>query len=136
MTNRIQSAVEQNFANKGLATIAYIDNQSADMSIKVNFNQQEKANNSSFSIGLGTGRVSSHGGSSIGVSTSVPINSDAIIITKIIIDINHHGEAVWHGVDSYEAKGDITAEEVNSAVSLTVNRMLANFPPEKVTEHK
>jgi len=136
MTNRIQSAVEQSLSNKGLTKVNYIDNQSADITIKVYFNQQEKQNNSSFNIGFGTGRVSSHGGGSIGVSTSGPINSDAIIVTKITIDMSHDGKAVWHGVDNYEARNDLTAEEVNNAVSLTVNSILANFPPEKVTDNK
>lgn len=136
MTNRIKSAIEQSLSNRGLTKIAYIDSQSADITIKVNFNQQEKQNSSSFSIALGTGRVSNHGGSSIGVSTSVPINSDAIIITKIAIDMSHDGKAVWHGIDNYEAKGNLSAETVDNAVLLTVNRMLANFPPEKVTNNK
>lgn len=136
MSSRIKSAVEQNLLGQGLIKIDYLGKQSADLTISVNFSQQEKPNNSSFSIGFGTGRMGSNGGGSIGVSTTVPIDSDATFITKIIIDMSHHGKAVWHGVDSYEAKGNIPTEELNNAVSITVNRMLANFPPKEVTDSK
>ncbi|MCW8834425.1 MAG: DUF4136 domain-containing protein [Colwellia sp.] len=136
MSNRIQSAVEENLSKKDLTQITFVDSDSADLTVRVNFSQHEKANNSSFSIGLGTGRVSRSGGGSIGVSTNVPIDSDATVITKITIDMSHHGVAVWHGVDSYETSGELTVEEINNAVNLTVNRLLENFPPQKVTAQK
>ncbi len=130
MSKRLQSAVEQSLLTQGLPKIDFVDKESADLTIKVNFSLHEKANNSSFSIGLGMGKGSSHGGGSIGVSTSIPIDGNAKIITTITIDMSHQGKAVWHGVDSYQANNNLTIKEINSAVISTVNRMLANFPPE------
>lgn len=130
MYNRIQSAIEQNLLSQGLAKIVFIDNQSADLTISVNFSQYEKANSSSLSIGLGTGIVRRSGGGSISVSTSVPIHSGPMMMTKITLDMSHHGKAVWHGVASYETSDDVTSKELNNAVNLTVNKLLANFPPE------
>ena len=105
---------------------------SADLTISVTFSQKEKENNSSFSVGLGTSRMGSNSRGSIGVSTSVPINSEADIITAIVINMSDAKHAVWHGSDSYEASGDISMEEINKAVTDTVNRLLASFPPQAV----
>ena len=129
MINRIQNAVAFNLANKSLKKRTYVDVNSADLTISVTFNQQEKENNSFFSIGLGTSRIGSNASGSIGVSTSIPINTEANIITTIEIDMNNAKQAVWHGSDSYETIGYITIEETNKAVNETVNKLLANFPP-------
>lgn len=129
MLSRIQSATEDTLLAQGLTKQEYLDFKSADLTIKVNFNQQVKPNNSSLSIGFGTGRVGNNGAGSIGVSTNVPLESDDILITQIIIDMSHNGIAVWHGKDSYEASRDVSSEELNNLVKLTVNTILANFPP-------
>jgi len=130
MINRIQTAIETSLAAKGLAKHEYIDKHSADITIQVSFSEQEKQNNSSFSVGLGTSRMGGNSRSSIGVNTSVPINSDADIITKIIIDISDANQAIWHGSDSFDTKSDLSIEQTNQAVYTTVNSLLANFPPE------
>jgi hypothetical protein len=130
MINRIQGAVENVLASNGLNKLTFIDINSADLTIYVTFSQQEKENNSSFSIGLGTSRIGSNSSGSIGVSTSVPINSKADIITTIVIDISDANNAIWHGSDSYQASGDLSMEEKDKAVITTVNRLLANFPPQ------
>lgn len=103
----------------------------ADLQIKFRFTQTEKPNNSSFSIGIGGAKIGGSGGASVGVSTNIPIESDATYITKIMIDISHEGKAVWFGSDSYEAKGNISPLEKEQLISETVNRLLTNFPPEK-----
>ncbi|MBL4899934.1 MAG: DUF4136 domain-containing protein [Colwellia sp.] len=129
MINRIQGAIEYALASKGLKKRTFVNMNSADLTIYVIFNQQEKENKSTFTIGLGTSRVGNNSIGSIGVSTSVPINSEANILTKIIIDISDTKHAVWHGSDSYEASGHLSTEETDKAVTATVNRLLANFPP-------
>ncbi|WP_114326705.1 DUF4136 domain-containing protein [Candidatus Colwellia aromaticivorans] len=129
MINRIQSAVEVALASKGLKKQTFVDMDSADLTIDVNFSQKEKENNSSFSIGLGTSRMGSNSRGSVGVSTSVPINSEADIMTKIVIDMSNTKQAIWHGSDSYEATGNLSMEEKDKAVTATVNRLLASFPP-------
>ncbi len=136
MINRIQIAIDHVLATKGLTKHDFVDKHSADLTIRVSFAKKEKQNNSSFSIGLGTSRMGGNSRSSIGVNTSVPINSEADIITKIVIDISDANQAVWHGSDSYEADKEIALEQTNQAVSATVSRLLANFPPEKATTQK
>ncbi|MBL4941474.1 MAG: DUF4136 domain-containing protein [Colwellia sp.] len=129
MINRIQTAIDATLIAKGLTKHNFIDNYSADLTIKVSFSQQEKQSNSSFSIGFGTARIGSH--SSIGIATSVPISSEAGLVTKIIIDISDKNQAIWHGSDSYESNNDFSMTQKNHAVQTTVKRLLANFPPEK-----
>lgn len=135
MINRIQDAVDVALTNKGLKKRTFVDMNSADLTIYVTFSQQEKENNSSFSIGLGTSRIGGNSRGSLGVSTSVPINSEADIMTKIVIDMSDATHAIWHGSDSYEASGNLTMEETDNAVTATVNRLLANFPPQAAVKN-
>jgi len=130
MINRIQAAVEVALANKGLQKNTFIDMNSADLTIYVNYSHKEKENNASFSIGLGTSKIGSNSRGSVGISTNIPVNKIANIITKIIIDINDKRQAIWHGSDSYETVDDSSIEDINKAVTVTVNRLLANFPPQ------
>jgi len=134
MINRIKTAIDTTLAEKGLTKHVFIDQNSADITIQVSFSEQEKQSNSSFSIGLGTSRMGGNSRSSIGVNTSVPINSNADIVTKIIIDMSDANKAIWHGSDSYETNADLTMEQTNQAVSATVKGLLANFPPHKSQE--
>ncbi len=133
MINRIQTAIDNSLTIKGLTKHDYIDKNSADLTIHVRFSKKEKQSNSSFSIGLGTSRMGGNSRSSIGMNTNVPINAEADIITKIVIDMRDANQAVWHGSDSYEAGKEVTLEQTNQAVSATVSRLLANFPPEKLS---
>lgn len=134
MINRIQTAIDTILTVNGLVKHEFVDKHSADITIRVSFNEQEKQNSSSFSIGLGTSRVGGNSRSSIGVNTSVPMNSNADIVTEIVIDMSDEYQSIWHGSDSYEAREDITVEQTNEAVNATVNSLLANFPPEKAQE--
>lgn len=129
MISRIESAVEHALAQKDLQKHTFVDMNSADLTIYVSFSHKEKENNSSFRIGLGTSKIGSNASGSLGVSTSIPINSEADIVTTIKIDISDAKHAIWHGSDSYEANGDLSMEETDKAVAATVNRLLENFPP-------
>ena len=129
MINRIQSAVESALTNKGLQRHPYMNNKSAELTITVTFSQNQLENNSSFTIGLGTSRVGSNSMGSIGLSTSIPIDSESDIITNIMIDISDDKHAIWHGSGSYEASSNLTIEEIDKAVTDTVDRILKDFPP-------
>jgi hypothetical protein len=136
MINRIQGAVDLTLTNKGLKKRTFVDMNSADLTIYVTFSQQEKENNPSFSLGLGASIIGSNARGGLGVSTSVPINSEADIMTKIVIDMSDAKHVIWHGSDSYEASGDLSIEEKDNAVTATVNRLLANFPPQATVMDK
>jgi hypothetical protein len=129
MINRIQNAVTSNLTNKGLIKSTFVDINGADLTIDVTFSQQEKENNTSFRIGLGTSMIGKNSRGSIGVSTSIPLNSEVDIITTIIIDISHAKQAIWHGSDSFETSDGASIEEKNKVITETVNKLLANFPP-------
>jgi len=131
MINRIQTAIDKNLRSKGFTKHEYIDQHSADLTIHVSFSEQEKQNNSSFSIGLGTSVMGSNSRSSIGINTTIPINSDDDTIVKVMIDMSNIDNAVWHGSDCYQAKSDISIEQTDLAVYETVSRLLAQFPPEQ-----
>lgn len=133
MINRIQTAIDRNLAFKGLTKHDFVNKHSADLTIYVSFTKQEKQNNSSLSIGLGTSGIGNHSRSSIGLSTSIPINNKAQTITNIIIDMRNANIPLWYGSDSYEASDDFSIEQKNQAVDTTVNQLLATFPPEKVS---
>jgi len=130
MDNRIKQAIESALMRQLFTAQAEL----ADLQVDFHFSQQEKANNSSFSIGLGGAKIGSSGAASVGVSTNIPIDSDATIITKVFIDISHNGEAIWHGSDFFEGKGDMSFQDKELAITATVNRLLSNFPPKKVQE--
>jgi len=136
MSHRIQSTITNNLISKALTMHDFINTDSADLTVNYHFSQQEKQNNSSFTIGFGTGMVNRKGGANMGISTSAPINSNAIIITTIVIDISHKGVAVWHGSDSYEASGNLPLEEIDNEVTRTITRLLATFPPQKSPPQK
>ncbi|TMM47496.1 DUF4136 domain-containing protein [Colwellia ponticola] len=127
MDNRIKNAIESALTRQLFTHQA----EPADLQVSYHFTQQEKANNSSFSIGLGGAKMVGNGRAGIGLSTSIPIDSDATIITKIFIDISHNNTAIWHGTDTYEGKGDMSYQDKEDAITTTVNRLLANFPPTK-----
>jgi hypothetical protein len=130
MIHRIQTAINTTLSVKGLTKHEFIDKHSADITIQVSFSKQEQQSDSSFSIGLGTSIMGGNSRSRIGINTSLPINSEADIITKIIIDMNDAKQAIWHGSNSYEAKSDLSIEQTDKAVKVTVDNLLANFPPE------
>tara|TARA_R110001583_G_scaffold39890_4_gene127835 strand:+ start:7132 stop:7698 length:567 start_codon:yes stop_codon:yes gene_type:complete len=132
MIHRIQTAIDYNLAKIGLTKHVFIDKNSADITIEISFSEQEKQNNSSFSIGLGTSKMGGNSRSGIGVNTSVPFNSKADIVTKIIINMSDANQAIWHGSDSYETSADLSIEQVNEAVNTIVSNLLVNFPPEKI----
>lgn len=136
MINRIRTAIDSHLTEKNFTKHDFVDKSSADLTIKVSFTKQEKQSNSSFSVGLGKSNIGSHSGSSIGLSTTVPINSKADTITKIIIDISDENQAVWHGSDIFEASNEPTMEQTSQSVSATVNRLLANFPPQAAVNSK
>jgi len=127
MDSRIKQAIESALTRQ----LFIHKTELADLQVTFHFSQQEKANNSSFSIGLGGARIGGSGGAGIGVSTSIPIDSDATIITKIFIDISHNNEAIWHGTDTYESKENMSYQEKELLITDTVNRLLSNFPPVK-----
>jgi len=130
MISRIQSAVENTLAKKGLRKHNYVSRSSAELTIFVTFSQEQLENNSSFTIGLGTSRVGSNSMGSIGISTSIPMNSESEVLTKIVIDISNEECAIWHGSDSYEASSNLAIEETDKAVADTVDRILKDFSPQ------
>ena len=67
---------------------------------------------------------------SIGISTSIPMNSESEVLTKIVIDISNEECAIWHGSDSYEASSNLAIEETDKAVADTVDRILKDFSPQ------
>jgi len=136
MINRIQRAVELILASKGFTKNTFVDTNSADLTIDVNFSQIETESNSSFSIGLGTSRIGSNAAGSLRVSTNVPINREGDLKTKIVIDMSHKKNAIWHGSDSYEASGDLSMEEMDNAVTITIMSLLVNFPPQVLVTDK
>ena len=131
MIHRIQTAVDNALIFKGLTKHEFINKHSADITIQVNFNQQEKQNDSSFSIDLGTSMMGGNSRSGIGISTNIPLSSEADIITKIIIDMSDANQVIWHGSDIYVAKDNLSIEQTNEAVNTTVSGLLTHFPPEK-----
>lgn len=136
MINRIQTAVDKILAAKGLTKHHFVDKHSADLTIHVSFSEREDQSDSSLSIGIGTSTMGRHSRASIGLSTSVPINGEARKHIKIIIDMSDINKVIWHGTDSYQTSDNLSLEQKNQEVYSTVSRLLATFPPEKVTIQK
>lgn len=131
LINHMQTVVDTVLSAQDLTKIAVDGNQNADITIKVTYSQQEKENNSSLTIGLGTGRVGSHGGASIGMNTNVPLKGQSKVITKIMIAISHNDIPVWYGTDSYEGDANSSTDESAPAIAFTIKKILKHFPPNK-----
>jgi hypothetical protein len=127
LLSRIEKAIKNTLMQKPLT----VQSESPDLLVTFHYAQQEKPNNSSFSIGLGGSSMGSRSSTGVGVSTSIPLDSSVTVITKIFIDISHNGKAVWHGTDIYEGEGDMPAMEKEKVIATTVSRLLAGFPPKK-----
>ena len=129
MIYRIRSAIDQALGSKGLTKHNFINKNSADITIHVNFTEQEKENDPAFSIGLGTSVLGGNARSNIGFNADLPVNSTPSKITKIIIDISDSSQVIWHGSDSYETKKELTVKQKDKKVNTIVKALLANFPP-------
>lgn len=100
----------------------------AELTVSVSTKHTEKNNDSSFSIGLGTGRIGRSHSSSISLGTSIPIEN-SLHYTHVIIDISHNDQPIWHGRDLYESNPDHSPIHQRQLIDATVKRILDNFPP-------
>jgi hypothetical protein len=125
LMGRIKSAIKEQLMAQGFTYQA----KDSDLTINYHFIQQEKENNSSFSIGIGGSSYGGSRSSGVSVGTTIPINSDADIETTIIIDFSANNKAIWHGQDSYIAESDFTSAQRSEKVTTTITKLLAEFPP-------
>ena len=83
-----------------------------------------------FSVGLG--RYS--GRSSVGVSVGVPIGGRVVEEGTLVIDLidASNNSMVWQGVGSQRlSSGAPDPEQAREKIQMTVNEILANYPPGK-----
>ncbi len=123
--DRIQNAITAELAQK---PVRYSDN-NADLQISFFTVVEQKQNNSSFSIGLGGSSRSGSSATGVGLGTTIPIDGDINLYTKIVIDIKHQGKVIWRGSDGFEAEQDISPEERTKAINNVVAIILSQYPP-------
>ncbi|MEW6998154.1 DUF4136 domain-containing protein [Colwelliaceae bacterium BS250] len=128
LTNdRIKTAINEQLNNKAMTVNA--DNSDVQVSYFTNLEQRE--NKSSFSIGLGGSSRSGSSSTGVGLGTTIPLDSDFNVYTKITIDIYHKDKLVWRGTDGFEAENDITPQEKITEINSLVTTILAAYPPKK-----
>ncbi|GAC15807.1 DUF4136 domain-containing protein [Aliiglaciecola lipolytica] len=87
-------------------------------------------NDSSFSIGLGTGSFGRSGGVSVGGGVSVPIGSDQIPIAVVSMKVLVEGRLVWSATNSHDFKTD-NASSMAKAQQEATSELLQRLPLER-----
>jgi len=130
--SRIKKAITHNLAMKNMMLIVQENKLTkVDLIISIHISQQTLTNDSSLSIGIGSIKINRNSGINIGISTDIPLNGNNTTLTKITIDMSHKNETIWHGSNSYQGSDNMTMKEKDSAVTKAVNKLLADFPPNK-----
>ncbi|WP_440876621.1 DUF4136 domain-containing protein [Thalassotalea sp. PLHSN55] len=133
---KVEKVVKRQLSEKPLTYVEANTNENgdeiaqADIEVKITIKETIHENDSSFSIGLGTGSAGRNHSSSISVGTSIPITKVDKLI-HIIIDMSHNNVPIWHGRDKYESDAKYTPEQELQQIELTVKRLLAHYPPQK-----
>lgn len=126
LTNdRIKAAINEQLTKKSMVVNAT----NTDVQVSYFTNLEQRENKSSFSIGIGGSSRSGSSSTGIGLGTTVPLDSNFNVYTKITIDIYHQGKLVWRGFDGFEAEHDITPQERTAEINSLVTAILAVYPP-------
>ncbi|MDN3652176.1 DUF4136 domain-containing protein [Thalassotalea ponticola] len=121
---RVKNAIADELANKALLE----SSDGADVQVSFFLSEQQKENNSSFSIGLGGstgGRVST----GIGLGTTFPIGDRVDTLTNLTIEFYRNGKLIWRGFDELDFGKNASPDKRTEAINKTVANILTKYPP-------
>ena len=98
--------------------------EAVDAVFELDHYEQERANDSHLSIGLGTGSYGRSGAISIGTNVIVPLGSDTILFAAVTVRIIIAGNLVWSATSYREISDNRFIEAKVDAF----NEILENFP--------
>lgn len=122
---RIAEAITAQLSAKSLNAVE----KDADVQVSYFTTLENREKTSSFSIGLGTGSVSSNSATSVGVGTTIPLDTTINVYTQITIDFHVNDKLVWRGFDGFEAAPDMTATAKQAEINTVVANILGKYPP-------
>ena len=127
MGPRVASAIHSELTARGFtAAGARTD---ADIAVLYRIGSEERPNNTRVSVGLGTGSVGRHGGTSVGGSVSAPVGGSTRHYNTVQIDMfpGDREQLIWRSSDAFEVRGSPEKKAENA--HRMVQRLLSNFPP-------
>lgn len=122
---RIAEAITAQLSAKALNLVET----DADVQVSYFTTLENREKTSSFSIGIGGGSVSNNSATSVGVGTTIPLDTTINVYTQITIDFHVNDKLVWRGFDGFEAAPDMTATERQVEINTVVANILAKYPP-------
>ncbi|GAB2687622.1 DUF4136 domain-containing protein [Aliiglaciecola aliphaticivorans] len=122
--NRLISQVSQFLEanNKLVGDVGY-----TDALVELDHYIDYRENDSSFSIGLGTGSFGRSGGVSIGGGVSLPIGADQISVAVVSMKVLINDRLVWSATNHHDFKTDNSAS-LAKAQTVAINELLERFP--------
>ncbi|MEP4890079.1 MAG: DUF4136 domain-containing protein [Aliiglaciecola sp.] len=122
--NRLISQVSQFLEanNKLIGDVGY-----TDAVVELDHYIDYRDNDSSFSIGLGTGSFGRSGGVSIGGGVSLPIGSDQIPVAVVSMKVLVNDRLVWSATNNHDFKTD-NSGSLAKAQSVAIEQLLERFP--------
>lgn len=101
--------------------------ENAESTLRITAFIEDRTNDQSLDIGLGTGTGSRHSSISIGTSVRIPLGEDTVQWQVIQLDLIHLNQIVWTATD--DAKIEVKdGKGLNQAQQKIVSRLLENFP--------
>lgn len=122
---RIAEAITAQLSAKSINAVE----KDADVQVSYFTTLENREKTSSFSIGLGGGSVSNNSATSVGVGTTIPLDTTINVYTQITIDFHINDKLVWRGYDGFEAAPDMSAAEKQAEINTVVANILSKYPP-------
>lgn len=124
--NRLIEQTKDILSDKGylIGDVGYVDGR-----VEIDHFIEERANDSRFSIGLGTGSYGRSSSIGVGGSVDLPMGADIIPYAVIRVNVLVDNRTVWSAIQSAE----IDPDEPNSTSMVQteiVNDIFAKYPPE------
>ena len=128
-SERIKEAINAQLAQKSLSLVE----QDGELQVNYFTTLEQREKKSSFSIGIGGSNRSGNSATGVGLGTTIPLDSNFNTYIKITIDMHHQGKLIWRGFDGFEAEQDISPEDKQKGINEVVTKVLANYPPKKIS---
>ena len=128
---RVTESIETVLKSKGLKKV---DAAQADMLITYHLSVAVTGQtSSSVSVGFGRSRYGSGIGTSVGVSTSVPVGGRTVKEGTLVVMMmdTKTNSVIWQGSSSRQLSRSPTPEKTQAQIDDVVNEILEKYPPKK-----
>ena len=128
LAKRITTTIQNKLTGKGYSMA---ESGAPDFYIRYNVSVEQKISSSNVTGGIGIGRSTYGGFGGIGISSGSQIDTydEGTLIIYMIDPLND--ELIWRGISTQQVSKHTTPEESAAVVDETVEKILAQFPPDK-----